>query len=34
MRWLAKAALQKGLGFVTSKDAIYLPGWCGPAADD
>jgi hypothetical protein len=27
-------ALQKGLAFVTSKDAIYLPGWCGPAADD
>jgi hypothetical protein len=27
-------AIEKGLGFVKSKDAVYLPGWCGPAADD
>src|SRR6266404_4258858 len=27
-------AIEKGLGFVKSKDAIYLPGWCGPATDD
>ena len=27
-------AIEKGLGFVRSKDAIYLPGWCGPATDD
>jgi hypothetical protein len=27
-------ALERGLSFVKSKDAIYLPGWCGPAEDD
>jgi hypothetical protein len=27
-------AIEKGLGFVKSKDAIYLPRWCGPATDD
>ena len=24
----------KGLALAKSKDAIYLPGWCGPASDD
>ena len=27
-------ALEKALSFGKSKDAIYLPGWCGPASDD
>ncbi|MCK1743873.1 chromosome partitioning protein ParB [Bradyrhizobium sp. 139] len=27
-------ALEKALAAVKSKDAIYLPGWCGPASDD
>lgn len=27
-------AMEKGLGFAKSKDAVYLPGWCGPASDD
>ncbi|MES1148505.1 MAG: ParB-like protein, partial [Bradyrhizobium guangdongense] len=27
-------ALEKGLAAAKSKDAIYLPGWCGPASDD
>jgi hypothetical protein len=27
-------AMEKGLALVKSKDAIYLPGWCGPASDD
>ena len=27
-------SMEKGLGLVKSKDAIYLPGWCGPASDD
>src|SRR5882762_112288 len=27
-------SIEKGLGFVKSKDAVYLPGWCGPATDD
>jgi hypothetical protein len=27
-------ALEKGLSLVKSHDAIYLPGWCGPASDD
>ena len=27
-------AMEKGLGFARSKDAVYLPGWCGPASDD
>jgi hypothetical protein len=26
-------AMEKGLGFARSKDAVYLPGWCGPASD-
>ena len=26
-------ALEKGLEFAKSPDAIYLPGWCGPAAE-
>ncbi|MBR1129268.1 ParB-like protein [Bradyrhizobium iriomotense] len=27
-------ALEKALAAAKSKDAIYLPGWCGPAEDD
>lgn len=27
-------ASEKALALAKSKDAIYLPGWCGPAADD
>ncbi len=27
-------AMEKALEFAKSKDAIYLPGWCGPHADD
>jgi hypothetical protein len=27
-------AIEKALGFAKSKDAIYLPGWCGAASDD
>ena len=27
-------ALEKALSSAKSKDAIYLPGWCGPASDD
>jgi hypothetical protein len=27
-------AMEKALSLAKSKDAIYLPGWCGPAADD
>lgn len=27
-------AMQKALTAAKSKDAIYLPGWCGPADDD
>jgi hypothetical protein len=27
-------ALEKALALAKSKDAIYLPGWCGPASDD
>ena len=26
-------ALEKALALAKGKDAIYLPGWCGPAAD-
>ncbi|MET0906370.1 MAG: chromosome partitioning protein ParB [Bradyrhizobiaceae bacterium] len=26
-------AVEKALAIARSKDAIYLPGWCGPAAD-
>jgi hypothetical protein len=27
-------ALEKSLDLSKGKDAIYLPGWCGPASDD
>lgn len=27
-------AIEKALEFAKSKDAVYLPGWCGPASDD
>ena len=27
-------AMEKALALIKSKDAIYLPGWCGPASDD
>jgi hypothetical protein len=27
-------AVEKALALAKSKDAIYLPGWCGPASDD
>src|SRR6202051_4722227 len=27
-------ALKKARAFAKSHDAIYLPGWCGPASDD
>ena len=27
-------AMEKALAFAKSKDALYLPGWCGPASDD
>ena len=27
-------AIEKALAFAKTKDAIYLPGWCGPASDD
>jgi hypothetical protein len=27
-------AMERALQFAKSKDAIYLPGWCGPATDD
>ena len=27
-------AMEKALALAKSKDAIYLPGWCGPSADD
>jgi hypothetical protein len=26
--------MEKSLALAKSHDAIYLPGWCGPAADD
>jgi len=26
-------ALEKALALAKSKDAVYLPGWCGPASD-
>jgi hypothetical protein len=29
-----ETAMEKALAFAKSKDAIYLPGWCGPATDD
>jgi len=28
------SAVEKALAIAKSKDAIYLPGWCGPASDD
>jgi hypothetical protein len=27
-------AVEKGLALVRGHDAVYLPGWCGPATDD
>jgi hypothetical protein len=27
-------AMEKALALAKTKDAIYLPGWCGPASDD
>ena len=27
-------AIEKSLALAKSKDAIYLPGWCGPSSDD
>ncbi|WP_420131125.1 ParB-like protein [Rhodopseudomonas sp.] len=27
-------AVERSLALAKSRDAIYLPGWCGPAADD
>jgi len=27
-------AIEKALGFAKSKEAVYLPGWCGAASDD
>jgi hypothetical protein len=27
-------AVEKALGLAKSKDAVYLPGWCGPVSDD
>jgi hypothetical protein len=27
-------AMERALSFARSKDAIYLPGWCGPSSDD
>ena len=27
-------AIEKALDLAKGKDAIYLPGWCGPASDD
>jgi len=27
-------ALEKALALAKSHDAVYLPGWCGPASDD
>jgi hypothetical protein len=27
-------AMEKALAFAKGHDAIYLPGWCGPASDD
>jgi len=26
--------MEKALALAKSKDAVYLPGWCGPASDD
>jgi len=27
-------AIERALGFAKSKDAVYLPGWCGAASED
>jgi hypothetical protein len=27
-------AIEKGLALARGRDAVYLPGWCGPASDD
>jgi hypothetical protein len=27
-------AMEKAMGCARSRDAVYLPGWCGPAMDD
>jgi hypothetical protein len=27
-------AMEKSLALARSKQAVYLPGWCGPASDD
>jgi hypothetical protein len=27
-------AIEKGLALARGHDAVYLPGWCGPASDD
>src|SRR6266700_1055611 len=27
-------AVEKALALAKGKDAVYLPGWCGPASDD
>ena len=27
-------AIEKGLALARSHEAVYLPGWCGPASDD
>lgn len=27
-------SIEKALGYAKSKDAVYLPGWCGAASDD
>ena len=29
-----KKAIAKALALAKGKDAVYLPGWCGPASDD
>ena len=29
-----KKAVEKALALAKGKDAVYLPGWCGPASDD
>jgi len=27
-------AMEKALALARGKEAVYLPGWCGPASDD
>jgi hypothetical protein len=29
-----RKAIEKAVGFAKSKDAVYLPGWCGAVSDD